>query len=251
VSTLDALVTGTHLCDEDSQHEEGADDELMPLTETEWGSMVMQILMTLICYQKAFNFTHNDLHSNNIMYVPTQKPFLYYRVDGKHYKVPTHGRILKIIDFGRAIYRFRGSAICSNAFAPGGEAAGQYNCEPFLDDTKPRLDPNYSFDLCRLATSLYDLIGPEAGDEQFDLPIIKIILGWCNDDKGRNVLYKSDGSERYPDFKLYKMIVRTVHEHVPARVLKNPYFDRYIVGRKTINKGQRIMNIDTMPVYTQ
>ena len=45
MSTLDALVTGTHLCDEDSQHEEGPDDELIPLTETEWGSMVMQILM--------------------------------------------------------------------------------------------------------------------------------------------------------------------------------------------------------------
>ena len=250
-STLDALVAGTHLSDEDSQYEEKSDDELMPLTENEWSSMVMQVLMTLICYQKAFGFTHNDLHSNNIMYVRTQKANLYYRINGKHYKVPTYGRVFKIIDFGRSVYRFRGSVICSNAFAKGGEAAGQYNCEPFFDDTKPRLEPNYSFDLCRLATSLYDLIGPETEDEQFNLPIIKIILGWCNDDKGRNVLYKSDGSERYPDFKLYKMIVRTVHDHVPLKVLKNPYFDRYVVGRKTINKTQRIMNIDNMPIYTQ
>ena len=43
------------------------------LSEKEWGSIVMQILMTLITYQKAFKLTHNDLHSNNIMYVPTDK----------------------------------------------------------------------------------------------------------------------------------------------------------------------------------
>jgi len=250
-STLDALVAGTHLQDEDSQYEENEDEELIPLTEKEWGSIIMQVLMTLVCYQKSFGFTHNDLHSNNIMYVPTQKEHIYYKINGKHYKVPTCGRIFKIIDFGRAIYRFRGSVVCSSAFAPDGEAHGQYNCEPYFDDSKARLEPNYSFDLCRLATSLYDLIGPETEDPQFDLPIIKLILGWCKDDKGRNVLYKSDGSERYPDFKLYKMIVRTVHDHIPIKVLNDPYFTRYVVGRKTINKSQRIINIDTMPIYTQ
>ncbi len=249
-STLDALVAGTHLNDESSDYEENSDSEELPaLTEKEWASMVLQVLMTLICYQKAFSFTHNDLHSNNIMYVPTQKENIYYRVNGKHYKVPTCGRIFKIIDFGRAIYKFRGNIVCSNAFAPTGEAHGQYNCEPFFDENKPRLDPNFSFDLCRLSTSLYDMIGPETEDPQFDLPIIKIILDWCKDDKGRNVLYKSDGSERYPDFKLYKMIARTVHNHTPLNVLANPYFDRFVVGRKSINKQQKIINLDTLPSY--
>ena len=28
--------------------------------------------------QKAFNFTHNDLHTNNVMYNQTDKKFLYY-----------------------------------------------------------------------------------------------------------------------------------------------------------------------------
>ena len=249
-STLDALVAGTHLTDENSEYEENSDDEeLMALTEKEWASMVLQLLMTLICYQKAFAFTHNDLHSNNIMYVPTQKENIYYKVNGKHYKVPTCGRIFKIIDFGRAIYKFRGNIVCSNAFAPSGEAHGQYNCEPFFDENKPRLEPNFSFDLCRLATSLYDMIGPETEDPQFDLPIIKIILDWCKDDKGRNVLYKSDGSERYPDFKLYKMIARTVHNHTPLNVLSNPYFEKFVVSRKSINKQQKIINIDTLPSY--
>ena len=47
----------------------------------EWFAIFMQIIMTLITYQKLFSFTHNDLHTNNVMYIPTTKKFLYY-----HYK---------------------------------------------------------------------------------------------------------------------------------------------------------------------
>ena len=32
----------------------------------------------------------------------------------------------------------------------------------------------------------------------------KIIQDWIKDDSGKNILYKSNGEERYPDFKLYK-----------------------------------------------
>ena len=76
-----------------------------------------------------------------------------------------------------------------------------------------------------------------------------MIVNWCKDDKGRNVLYKSNGEERYPDFKLYKMIARTVHSHTPALVLRESLFKKFVVGRKTINKSQRIMNLDTLPCY--
>ena len=39
------------------------------LDEEELESIILQIIMTLITYQKAFSFTHNDLHTNNIMYI--------------------------------------------------------------------------------------------------------------------------------------------------------------------------------------
>ena len=48
------------------------------LTTDEWYSAFMQIIMILITYQKAFNFTHNDLHTNNVMYNKTDKKFIYY-----------------------------------------------------------------------------------------------------------------------------------------------------------------------------
>jgi len=43
------------------------------LSKEEATSALMQIVMTLLCYQTTFQFTHNDLHTNNIMYVNTTK----------------------------------------------------------------------------------------------------------------------------------------------------------------------------------
>ena len=201
------------------------------LTHDEWFSALMQVIMTLITYQKMFSFTHNDLHTNNIMYVSTNKKFIYYCYKKKYYKVPTFGKIFKIIDFGRAIYKFNGKTICSDSFKTGGDAATQYNTEPYFNDKKPRLEPNYSFDLCRLACSIFDYIIDDY-DEIRDLskitdPVKKIIFEWCLDDKGINMLYKNNGAERYPDFKLYKMIARCVHNHIPNSQLDRPEFKKY------------------------
>jgi hypothetical protein len=240
---------------------EGTLDSLImeeKLSEDEWGSIVIQILLTLITLQQKFHLTHNDLHTNNIMYNKTNEDYLYYKLDGKHYKVPTYGRIYKIIDFGRAIYKFRGNLMCSDSFHSKGDAATQYNCEPYLNKNKPNLDPNYSFDLCRLGCALFDFIIEEEEDDNEDIdniksPILKIIAGWCKDDKGRNIMYKNNGEERYPDFKLYKMIARTVTNHIPSKVIDNPYFDRFIVNKKKIklSKNQTIMDIDAIPNYTE
>ena len=55
-----------------------------------------------------------------------------------------------------------------------------------------------------------------------------LIKKWCTDDNGKNILYKSSGEERYPEFKLYKMISRTVHNCVPIEELRNTLFSNYI-----------------------
>ena len=217
------------------------------ITLPTWDSIVLQILFSLITFQNAFSLTHNDLHTNNIMYVKTEKKFLFYKLNHTYYKVPTYGRLFKIIDFGRAIYRFKGQLLCSDSYHPKGDAATQYNCEPYFNDKKPRIEPNFSFDLCRLGCALYDSIVDEPPS-----PIIEIMLKWCNDDKGRNILYKKNGEERYPDFKLYKMIARTVHQHVPLHVLTNPYFDKYIIPKKEVQKNAAtidLIDIDAIPCY--
>jgi hypothetical protein len=228
-------------------------DELMAdedLGDKEWGSIMMQIIMTLAMYQKVYAFTHNDLHTNNVMYVKTDRPHITYRLGGKIYKVPTFGRLFKIIDFGRAIYKFRGRIICSDSYHPKGDAAGQYNFGPYLDESKPRLEPSYGFDLCRLGCAVYDYVIDDLLEDPTN-EILSIIAGLCLDDKGNNILYKSNGDERYPGFKLYKMISRNARETTsPQAVLEKPYFQRYVVSRKSLNKKAHIINIDAMEPQT-
>ena len=210
--------------------------------------------MTLIIYQKAFHFTHNDLHTNNIMYINTDIEYLHYEYNNKKYRVPTYGRIYKIIDFGRSIYKFQNHLFCSDSFMPGGDASTQYNFGPFFNEKKPRLDPNYSFDLCRLGCSIYDFI-IEDDDEYRDLDDFqKLIYKWCLDDNNKSVLYKKNGEERYKDFKLYKMIARTVHNHVPHDQLDEPLFAGYQITMKQWNKLKpeqktHYLNIDDIPCY--
>ncbi len=238
------------------------------LTKEEWTSLLFQVVMTLVIYQKMFAFTHNDLHTNNIMFVETTEEFIYYLYEGQYYKVPTYGRIFKIIDFGRAIYKFRGELICSDSFHPKGDAATQYNFPPYYNPDKPTVEPNYSFDLCRFACALFDYF-------IYDLrkveklcksdKIIKLVVKWTTDDKGRNVLYKSSGEERYPDFKLYKMITRSVHGHIPAKEIHNPLFHEYKITYKKYKKHAALaakflkdgknthlfMDVDGLPCYCE
>ena len=217
------------------------------LAENEWFPMLMQVIMTLIAYQNAFSFTHNDLHTNNIMFITTKRKFLYYKVNGRVYRVPTHGRIFKIIDFGRAIYKYDGKTMCSDSFGPGGDASTQYNSEPYHNPKKPRLEPNFSFDLCRLACSIFDYFIDDITQmkpvNEYN-NIVQLILEWCKDDNGVHMLYKTNGAERYPDFKLYKMIARRVHQHTPMAQLDRPEFSAFEISENRVEKGAKIMVLD-------
>ena len=219
------------------------------LSKEESTSALMQIVMTLLCYQTAFQFTHNDLHTNNIMYVNTTEQFLYYTYNRKIYKVPTYGKIFKIIDFGRAIYNYNGRRLCSDSFAPMGDASTQYNCEPYMDVSKPRLDPNYSFDLCRLGCSLYDFVIDDDDNPKFYDELQQLIHEWCLDDNKKNILYKQNGDERYPNFKLYKMIARTVHNQTPECQLSRNIFKQFIITLPVEIPAHVHMNVDKMPEY--
>jgi len=222
------------------------------LSHDEWFSALMQIIMILITYQKVFSFTHNDLHTNNVMYNYTNKKYLYYCYKNIYYKVPTFGRIFKIIDFGRSIYKCNGQLFCSDSFRSGEDASSQYNTEPYFKENKPRLEPNFSFDICRLACSIFDYLIDDI-DEIADLnkcdPIKRLIVEWCLDDKGINLLYKNNGSDRYPDFKLYKMIARHVHKHTPQAQLERPEFKAFSKFNKSTIHTSDVINIDEIPVY--
>lgn len=238
------------ICIENMEHTLDYYIENYDIHNDEWSAILMQLIMILITYQKCFDFTHNDLHTNNIMYNETQEQYIYYYYKGRYYKVPTYGKVFKIIDFGRAIYKFQGRLICSDSYAEGNDAATQYNFGPYYNTKKTLLEPNKSFDLCRLACSLYDhFIESEEDTKNVEKDsIIEVILKWIKDDNGKNVLYKSNGKERYPGFKLYKMIARDVHNHIPENQLKMKIFNQFQIHRKNVKSKTNILNIDKIPV---
>jgi len=217
------------------------EDNLLTIEELE--SAIFQIILILYVYQNKFDFTHNDLHTNNVMFVHTDEPFLYYKIKNTFYKIPTFGKIYKIIDFGRSIYKVNGKLVCSDSFSPNGTAHTQYNFEPFYNKNKQIVLPNKSFDLCRLACSMIDFIIDDIKEiNKFkEIPIYDLIISWLYDDNGKNVLYKSNGEERYPDFKLYKMIARIVHNHIPEKQLDHACFNKYKTSKLTT-----FINIDTL-----
>ena len=215
------------------------------LNKEELRSALFQIIVTLYLYQNIFDFTHNDLHTNNIMYQTTEKTFLYYKIKGTTYKVPTFGKIYKLIDFGRSIYKYKETRICSDSFSSNGTATGQYNCEPFLNKNKPIIEPNLSFDLCRLGCSMFDYIVDDISNiDKFKKdPLHNMIIEWVYDDKNVNILYKKNGEERYPDFKLYKIIAKNVSKHIPEKQLDNICFNEYkcdIITEELINIDELI-----------
>jgi hypothetical protein len=224
------------------------------LSNDEWFAYLMQIIMILLTYQNTFLFTHNDLHTNNVMYNKTNKKYITYHFNNNIYKVPTYGKLFKIIDFGRSIYKFQGKVFCSDSFKNGNDAAGQYNTEPYFNENKPRIEPNFSFDLCRLACSIFDYVieVEELKNKPtfFDEPVKNLLFEWCLDDNGTNVLYKNNGDERYPDFKLYKMIARHVHKHTPLLQLERPEFKQFLVNNNNLEKNLNnniIIDIDRIP----
>jgi len=223
------------------------------LSQDEWFSALMQIIMILLTYQKTFQFTHNDLHTNNVMYNTTNEKYIVYVYDNKWYKVPTFGRIFKIIDFGRSIYKFQGQLFCSDSFKHGEDAATQYNIEPYFNDKKPRIEPNMSFDLCRLGCSLLNYVLDNLEELKYvsklKCPLKRLIIEWCTDDKGVNVLYDGHGNDRYPDFKLYKMIARRVHQHTPERQLERPEFSKFLMRGGPVKNVKTVLKLDRIPCY--
>jgi hypothetical protein len=171
------------------------------------------------------------------------------------YRVPTYGRIFKLIDFGRSIYKFQNKLFCSDSFSAQGDATTQYNFPPFYNEKKPIIQPSDSFDLCRLGCSIYDFImnEPICTPKQITKLNVfqQIIYEWCLDDNGKNLLYSKTNEEKYPGFKLYKKIARNVTKHTPVRQLENPVFQRFIYGgHSLIPNNSLIVNIDTFPILS-
>jgi len=204
-----------------------------PDHHTAW---VAQIVFALAYAQRTYGLVHNDLHGNNVMYVPTTEEFMWYRHHGVTYRVPTYGVLIKIIDFDRAALSVRVTGMkdsrffLSSQFKQDEEAAGQYNIEPFYTNTHARIPLNPSFDLARFASSMFWDMFPGGPNQETTHPLFEMFKHWTTLPDGSSVIFrkKGDNHDRYHGFDLYKAITRNLKESaVPRKELVK--FGQYAV----------------------
>ena len=231
--------------------------------EKRWIAWLFQVVATLTFLQEAISFTHNDLHTNNILWRSTDKPYLYYRLKGKKgvWRVPTYGKIFSLIDFGRSIFRIGKHQWISDDFWPNEDAAGQYNFGPFYDKKEPKQEPNPSFDLCRLSVSLLSGLFPDPPPKkkgkhvgmlseegswkvyETRSPLYNLLWRWTLDDAGRTVYENRHGEERYEGFDLYVQIAHHVHGAVPKEQLHQGVFQGFL-WKQPVPAGEPVYGLD-------
>ena len=252
--TMDELLTGWKGEGEDAVPGEKEWEEI-------WTAWLFQILAALSVLQTFFGFTHNDLHTNNIVWTPTdQKYFFYENRDGTVWRIPTYGKVFRLIDFGRSIFWINEKLFFSDDFKEGNDAAEQFYFGPLrTDESQKEIYPNPSFDLCRLAVSLFEALFPIKPESKKGGVILSsepglivresksslynMLWSWMIDEDGKNVLMEANGRERYPDFDLYKVITQKVHNAIPKEQILRPIFDKYKVGKQTIGKKAKVYNL--------
>ena len=202
---------------------------------------VIQVVFALAYAQRTFGFVHNDLHVMNVMYVRTESEFVYYNLGGKTYRVPTFGCLIKIIDFDRAtlsikLPKMRDSKFfMSDQFEQEEEAGGQYNTQPFYNPKYPEVKPNASFDLARMASSIFLNCFPGGKEGSTDsMPLYNLFKRWLTLPDGTSILFRPDGiHERFRGFQLYKAIARYARDSVPRKQIEqNRIADEYLFTEK-------------------
>lgn len=189
-------------------------------------SCIFQVSFALTYLQKHYQFTHNDLHINNVMFKKTESKYLYYKYNNIYFRVPTYGYIFKIIDFGRAIFKYKNKVYMNDVFSDYGEAGGQYTHPKQVQFTIERnreyIKPNYHFDLCRLSmTILEELYDKEYSDES-----LKFLNHMCKNSCDISFCDMPD------DFYLYKSIAKDACNCLPREVIMNDIFKSYRIKKK-------------------
>ena len=241
--------------DEEEQADQGSQ-----AWEDRWSAWTFQVIAALCCAQGVLGFTHNDLHTNNIVWTKTDQPWLFYKNRaGEVWRIPTFGRIFRIIDFGRAVFRVGQTWFISDDYEIGGDAEGMYSFEAMTTKKEGKIVyPNPSFDLSRYAVSVLDALFPEMPTEKLDgvvlsqedggawtiheteSPLWNLLWSWLIDTRGRNVLKDEDGMERFPDFDLYTHIASHLTSAKPQEQVGKDIFTKWKVPAGSIGDWEMV-----------
>lgn len=221
--------------------------------ENIWSAWLFQVIATLCQLQNTLRLTHNDLHTCNILQKKTDQEYLSYADSkGRLFKVPTQGQLFHVIDFGRSIFYLNNFVIVSSDYNDGHDAEGMYNFGPIEDPELPKVLPNRSFDLCRLACSLLRSLYPTTPNakakgviltkedsweiRETEHPLFNQLWTWLRTKEGESVLEDAQGNEKYPDFDLQKVIAEKVKDALPEAQLNHALFSQYQVTKTEVKQ---------------
>lgn len=192
----------------------------------DWRSILFEICFGLAVAQKNLGFIHNDLHSDNIMFKKCKMEYKYYEFNNRYYRVPTHSRETKVIDFARGILKVGKKTYFSDVFKNEGDAGGQYQ---YLNSQKKKKF-NYHFDLARLATTIREFTenNMELGE------VDKLLVSWCLNKNGDSFLEMDD------NFSLYVEIASTANNSLPRDQIENNLFKSFIISKESIPINEEI-----------
>ncbi len=198
----------------------------------EWMSYVFQVIAALSIVQSRYKLIHNDLHLGNVMCKKTDRKFLYYQLsENKYFKIPTYGRIIKLIDWGRAVLELPSQKIWNNCFNLDFEVFGQYYPPNEYTSQKTTVLPNSSFDMTIFTHSLLD--------PDYNLPndnFIKFLHRICHLKNGVNIYQKYENL----NFGLYCEIAKYADQGDPIKLVQDPIFNEFLVDKPNIRKGDTI-----------
>ena len=186
--------------------------------------------------------------------------------DNKIFKVPTYGKIFKIIDFGRSIFSINEHLFVSDDFCEGNDAATQYNFPPLSESNDILVYPNPSFDLARLAISIFESIFPDTdtypktkkdgailnpNDEnsikETNSELFNLLWTWLVDIEGKNILYDENSDERFPDFDLYVHIASSCRNCIPKEQIYKKPFRKFLINSTNLPKS--VMDVKKYNLY--
>ena len=207
-----------------------------PYCRDEWLSYIFQIMAALSIVQSRYKLIHNDLHIGNVMCKYTKRKFLYYKNNnGIYYKIPTYGRIIKIVDWGRALLELQSKKIWNNCFNLDFDVFGQYYPKNEMISHKKIINENTSFDMTIFSYSILD--------PGYDLPnddLIKFLINICQLSNGENI-YK-----KYKEltFDLYCKIAKYSCNKAPSDLFTNPIFDYNKISKNDIPLKEIIYHLE-------
>jgi hypothetical protein len=192
-------------------------------------SCIFQTSFALSYLQKHYQFTHNDLHINNIMYKKTDRLYFYYKFNNIYFKIPTYGFEFKIIDFGRANFTYKNKLFLNDVYSNHGEASGQYDYPNSVNWCKNNINNintnhNYSFDLCRLSMTIIEIL--KETEYIINDDIYNLLKNICINYDNMNFCDMCD------DFLLYITISRTACNGIPKDIILNDIFKSFRIQKK-------------------